>query len=202
MAEPTPRRPAHTHTHAHTHTLQEAKALLLALPTELLREAMEGARGGGGARALATLQSAITTAEGAEGVEEEVIQEAKTLLATQPLRTAMAGVRGMGSEAPRGGSGYGGGGGFGLGGGFGAAPRADPLARLQSAIATAKGAEGVDVGVIQEAKTLLATLLATQSLRTAMARREAAGLRAAIQAVDRQAEVDPAVVEVVSLIHL
>ena len=62
----------------------------MVLPTELLQEAMAGARGGGGDRALATLQSAITTAEGAEGVEEVVIQEAKTLLATQPLHAAIA----------------------------------------------------------------------------------------------------------------
>ena len=99
------------------------------------------------------------------------LQDAKTLLvelATKALREAMQGAR------------AGGGG----------------TVALQSAIATAEGAEGVEAELIQEAKTLLATLLATQPLRTAIARREAAGLAAAIEAVDGQADVDPAVVVV------
>ena len=87
--------------------------LLLVLPTELLREAMDGARqlgatsatrvgsefGGGGGfefggyRArridpLATLKSAIAIAA-AEGVDGAMLQEAKTLLATKQLQTAM-----------------------------------------------------------------------------------------------------------------
>ena len=61
----------------------------MVLPTELLREAMDRAREGGGS-ALAALQLAIGTAEAAEGVDEAMLQEAKTLLATQPRQTAMA----------------------------------------------------------------------------------------------------------------
>ena len=65
---------------------------MLALPAELLREAMDGAREGGEG-ALAALQSAIATSETAEGVDGGVggamLQDAKTLLATQPLRKAM-----------------------------------------------------------------------------------------------------------------
>ena len=53
-------------------------------------------------------------------------------------------------------------------------------------------AEGVADGVIQEAKTLLAT----HSLHAAIARHEVAGLMAAIEAADVVADVDPAVVEV------
>ena len=85
------------------------------LVTELLREAMDGAqqlgasatRGGGGfggvggggfgvggygARRvdpLATLKSAIATAEAAEGVDGAMLQEAMILLATKPVQMAM-----------------------------------------------------------------------------------------------------------------
>ena len=61
----------------------------MVLPTELLREAMDRASEGGGS-ALTALQSAIATAEAADGVDEALIEEAKTLHATQPLQTAMA----------------------------------------------------------------------------------------------------------------
>ena len=61
----------------------------MVLPTELLRKAMDRTREGGGS-ALAALQFAIGTAEAAEGVDGAMLQEAKTLLATQPLQTAMA----------------------------------------------------------------------------------------------------------------
>ena len=59
------------------------------LPTELLREAMDRAREGGGS-ARAALQFAIGMAEAADGVDKTLIEEAKTLHATQPLQTAMA----------------------------------------------------------------------------------------------------------------
>ena len=61
----------------------------MVLHTELLREAMDRAREGGGS-ARAALQSAIGTAEAADGVDKTLIEEAKTLHATQPLQTAMA----------------------------------------------------------------------------------------------------------------
>ena len=64
--------------------------LVVVLPTELLREAMDHAREGGGS-ALAALQFAIGTAEATDGVDKTLIEEAKTLHATQPLQTAMAG---------------------------------------------------------------------------------------------------------------
>ena len=63
---------------------------------------------------------------------------------------------------------------------------------LKSAIATAEAAEGVDGAMIQEAKTLLAT----KPLRTAMARRDVAQLRAAIEVAEGEVDVDGAVVEV------
>ena len=50
---------------------------------------MDRAREGGGS-ALAALQFAIGTAEAADGVDKTLIEEAKTLHATQPLQTAMA----------------------------------------------------------------------------------------------------------------
>ena len=56
--------------------------------TEQLREAMDRTREGAGG-ALTTLKSAIATAEAAEGVDGAMLQEAKTLLATKPLETAM-----------------------------------------------------------------------------------------------------------------
>ena len=77
------------------------------LPTKLLQEAMDGARQGGapggaigpggfgfgfGLRPpdpLSALKSAIATAEAEGVVDATVIQEAKVLLATQPLRAAM-----------------------------------------------------------------------------------------------------------------
>ena len=62
--------------------------LLLVLATEQLREAMDRTREGAGG-ALTTLKSAIATAEAAEGVDGAMLQEAKTLLATKPLETAM-----------------------------------------------------------------------------------------------------------------
>ena len=65
-----------------------------------------------------------------------------------------------------------------------------PLERLQSALAQA--VEGVDEALIEEAKTLLAT----QSLQKAMARRDVAKLRAAIEVAEGNADVDRAVVEV------
>ena len=58
------------------------------LPTELLREAMDRTREGAGG-ALTTLKSAIATAEAAEGVDGAMLQEAKTLLVTKQLQTAM-----------------------------------------------------------------------------------------------------------------
>ena len=63
---------------------------------------------------------------------------------------------------------------------------------LKSAIATAEAAEGVDLAMIQEAKTLLAT----KPLQTAMARRDVAQLRAAIEVAEGEEDVDGAVVEV------
>ena len=82
---------------------------------------------------------------------------------------------------------------FGLGGsrGFGSAST-DPLVALKSAIATAEAADGVDEALIEEAKTLHAT----QPLQTAMARRDVAKLRAAIEVAEGNADVDRAVVEV------
>ena len=65
-----------------------------------------------------------------------------------------------------------------------------PLERLRSALAQA--VEGVDEAMVQEAKTLLAT----KPLQTAMARREVAWLRAAIEVAEGNADVDRAVVEV------
>ena len=62
--------------------------LLLVLPTEQLREAMDRTREGAGG-ALTTLKSAIATAEAAEGVDGAMLQEAMILLATKPLQTAM-----------------------------------------------------------------------------------------------------------------
>ena len=97
------------------------------------------------------------------------------VLATEVLQTAMA--RARSGEAS--------------GGGFGVC-RSDPLAALKSAISTAERENLVDGAVIQEAKVLLAT----QPLRNAMERRDVAGLRAAIVAVEGEAEVDVAVVEV------
>ena len=67
-----------------------------------------------------------------------------------------------------------------------------PVLVLRSAIATAEAEEGVDAGVVQEAKTLLAS----QTLREAMERREGVGLRAAIEVAYGEVEVDGAVVEV------
>ena len=55
----------------------------------------------------------------------------------------------------------------------------------------------VDVAVIQEAKVLLAT----QPLRTAMERRDVAGLRAAITVAEGEAEADLAVIEVSEAQH-
>ena len=63
---------------------------------------------------------------------------------------------------------------------------------LKSAIALAEAAEGVDLAMIQEAKTLLAT----KPLQTAMARRDVAQLRAAIRVAEGEEDVDGAVVEV------
>ena len=84
-------------------------------------------------------------------------------------------------------------GGGGLGGfrGFGSAST-DPLGALKSAIATAEAAEGVDEALIEEAKTLHAA----QSLQTAMAGRDVAKLRTAIEVAEGNADVDRAVVEV------
>ena len=68
------------------------------LATEALQTAMAGARsgetsgGGFGARRsdpLAALKSAISTAERENVVDGALIQEAKVVLATQPLRNAM-----------------------------------------------------------------------------------------------------------------
>ena len=65
------------------------------LPTELLREAMDGARQleasatGFGRGPLGMLESAIATAEAAEGVDGAMLQEAMLLLATKPLQMAM-----------------------------------------------------------------------------------------------------------------
>ena len=84
-----------------------------------------------------------------------------------------------------------GGSGLGGSGGFGSAS-ADPLATLKSAIATAEAGAGVDEALIQEAKTLHAT----QSLQTAMSRRDVAKLRAAIEVAEVNTDVDRAVVEV------
>ena len=97
------------------------------------------------------------------------------VLATEVLQTAMA--RARSGEAS--------------GGWFGAR-RSDPLAALKSAISTAERENVVDGAMIQEAKVLLAT----QTLRNAMERRDVAGLRAAIVAAEGEAEVDVAVVEV------
>ena len=55
-----------------------------------------------------------------------------------------------------------------------------------------EAAKGVDGAMIQEAKTLLAT----KPLRTAMARRDVAQLRAAIEVAEGEEDVDGAVVEV------
>ena len=60
----------------------------MVLVTELLREAMDRTRECVGG-ALAMLKTTIATAEEAEGVDGAVLQEAKTLLVTQPLRKAM-----------------------------------------------------------------------------------------------------------------
>ena len=49
---------------------------------------MDRTREGAGG-ALTTLKSAIATAEAEEGVDGAMLQEAKTLLATKPLQTAM-----------------------------------------------------------------------------------------------------------------
>ena len=116
------------------------------------------------------------------------------MVAADELQSAMIGARGGGAGATRpGGLGSGGGFGFGLGGfgGFGSA-LTDPLAALKSAIATAEAAEGVDEAMLQEAKTLLAT----QPLQTAMAQRDVATLRTAIEVAEGNADVDRAVVEV------
>eukprot|EP00618_Florenciella_parvula_P012877 CAMPEP_0119466134 /NCGR_PEP_ID=MMETSP1344-20130328/926_1 /TAXON_ID=236787 /ORGANISM="Florenciella parvula, Strain CCMP2471" /LENGTH=466 /DNA_ID=CAMNT_0007498431 /DNA_START=373 /DNA_END=1773 /DNA_ORIENTATION=+ len=74
--------------------LEEAKALLLKLPTEALMEAMQMANNGS-TKSLVALEASIVMAE-AEGVDAGVIEEAETLLATQPLRVAM--VHGDGVE--------------------------------------------------------------------------------------------------------
>ena len=72
------------------------------------------------------------------------------------------------------------------------AQRGDHLIALKSAIALAEAADGVDLAMIQEAKTLLAT----KPLQTAMARRDVAQLRAAIAVAEGEGDVDGAVVEV------
>ena len=61
-----------------------------------------------------------------------------------------------------------------------------------AAIATAEAEGVVDATVIQEAKILLAT----QSLRAAMERRDVVGLRTAIAVAEGEAGADGAIIEV------
>ena len=66
-------------------------------------------------------------------------------------------------------------------------PKRD-ISGLHSAIATAEAAEGVDVSLIQSAKTLLVSV--------AMEQRDVAKLRAAIAVADGEAGPDEAIIEV------
>ena len=76
--------------------IQEAKTLVALLATEVLQTAVDGACVSGASRlrsihALSVLKLAVAKAEDEQVVDVALVEEAKTILVTQPLRKAIEG---------------------------------------------------------------------------------------------------------------
>ena len=74
--------------------IQEAKTLVALLATEVLQTAVDGACVSGASRlrsihALSVLKLAVAKAENEQVVDVALVEEAKTILVTQPLRKAI-----------------------------------------------------------------------------------------------------------------